>query len=244
MRILVLGATSAIARSLSGILAAGGNTLFLAARDALELDRLAGDLETRHGAKVHSAPLEATDFESHEAFLRKAVDSMQGLDGAVYAIGLLGNQPQDSADASRVRNLIDVNLTSAVSLLAPVANLLEKQGSGFILGISSVAGERGRQSNYGYGAAKAGLSAYLDGLRQRLEGKGVRVYTLKPGFVDTSMTYGKPGLFLVASPEKVAGAAAAILEKPSGVYYLPFFWRWIMLVIRLIPEQIFKKLKL
>lgn len=244
MRVLVLGATSAIARAICSRLVREGASLFLAARDVAELERLAGDLEVRDSATVDFASLEATDFSCHASFVEEAVTRLGGLDGVVFAIGLLGNQPHDSRDAAQARRLIDVNLTAAVSLLSPVAEILEKQGEGFILGISSVAGDRGRQSNYAYGAAKAGLSTYLDGLRNRLEPGGVRVYTVKPGFVDTSMTYGMQGLFLVASPEKVAASALKILQKPSGVYYVPFFWRWIMLMIRSIPERLFKKLKL
>jgi short-subunit dehydrogenase len=121
---------------------------------------------------------------------------------------------------------------------------METQGQGFIVGLSSVAGDRGRQSNYVYGAAKAGFSTYLQGLRNRLEGKGVRVYTLKLGFVDTALTYGMDGLFLVASPEQIAASTLKILGKSSGIYYLPGFWRWIMLFIRMIPERVFKKLSL
>jgi len=115
---------------------------------------------------------------------------------------------------------------------------------GFIIGISSVAGDRGRQSNYVYGAAKGALSLYLQGLRNRLHPSGVRVITIKPGFVDTAMTYGLPGMFLVASPQAVGESIASSPGKSADVVYLPWFWRYIMLIIKHIPEPIFKRLKL
>ena len=202
------------------------------------------DLEIRHDAVVKTACFEATDFDSHGAFIDGCVRSLEGLDGVVFAVGLLGEQPEASRNAGQARHLVDVNLTSAVSLLAPVADFLEAQGHGFIIGLSSVAGERGRQSNYVYGAAKGGLSLFLQGLRNRLDRKRVRVYTIKLGFVDTGMTFGLKGLFLVAAPERIDRAVADCLRRRAGAYYLPGFWRWIMTIIRLIPEPIFKKMEL
>ena len=146
-------------------------------------------------------------------------------------------------DPALALKIVEINYTSAVSLLAPLANYFEEQGRGFLMGISSVAGDRGRRSNYAYGASKGALSLYLEGLRHRLDRHGVSVQTLKVGFVDTSMTYGKKGLFLVASPEKVARLAYATRGKP-GVYYLSRFWRFIMLTIRLIPERLFNRMDL
>ncbi|MFQ5738644.1 MAG: SDR family oxidoreductase [Acidobacteriota bacterium] len=243
-RVLVLGATSSIAQAIASELAGQGARLFLAARDASRLPRLAADLRIRHQIPVDWGSVDALDFGAHPAFIRKSIERLGGIDGAVFAVGSLGDQPGESHDPQAARRLVDVNLTSSVSLLAPIADLLERQGSGFILGLSSVAGDRGRQSNYVYGAAKGGFSLYLQGLRNRLDRRGVNVFTLKLGFVDTAMTYGKEGLFLVASPRQVGRRARQILNRPSGVYYVPSFWRWIMLVIRLIPEALFKRLSL
>jgi decaprenylphospho-beta-D-erythro-pentofuranosid-2-ulose 2-reductase len=136
------------------------------------------------------------------------------------------------------------NLTGAINLLEPLAACLERQRTGFIIGISSVAGDRGRQSNYIYASAKGGFSIYLQGLRNRLFHAGVRVLTVKAGFVDTAMTYGMPNLFFVASPDYVGEQIVRALEKGRDVAYVPWFWRYIMLVLKLVPESIFKRLKL
>ena len=242
--VLILGATSSIARAIASEFARDGTDLFLGGRDLSELQHMAADLEIRHGIQAHCGSVDAADFAAHEEFLENAIRTLGNIQGVVFAIGYLGEQPSESVDSGAALRIISVNLGAAISLLEPIANILEKQGHGFIMGLSSVAGERGRQSNYVYGAAKAGLSVYLDGLRHRLDRQGVKVITLKLGFVDTEMTYGRRGLFLVASPEQVATLALKTLRKPSGIYYIPCFWRLIMLVIRWIPESIFKRLTL
>jgi short-subunit dehydrogenase len=243
-KVLILGATSTIARAISVELAEKGYRLHLAGRSGAELERLASDLRVRFGIGVSYSVLDAEDLPSHRTFVTGAVEELGGVDGVVFAIGLLGNQPADSIEAEAACRLVEVNLTSAVSVLGPLANVMADQGSGFILGLSSVAGERGKQSNYVYCAAKAGFSTFLDGLRHRVESRGVKVYTLKLGFVDTAMTYGMEGLPLMVSPEKIARSSVRLLNKSSGIYYLPWFWRWIMLLIRCIPEPIFKRMKM
>jgi decaprenylphospho-beta-D-erythro-pentofuranosid-2-ulose 2-reductase len=142
------------------------------------------------------------------------------------------------------RRVIDTNYTSAVSVLNLAADYLEQRRGGFICGLSSVAGDRGRQSNYLYGSSKAALSTYLQGLRNRLTRARVRVVTVKPGFVDTKMTFGLSGMFLVATPERVAKDISQAIRRGRSVVYTPWFWRPIMLVIRTIPEFIFKRMKL
>ncbi len=242
--ILILGATSAIAGAIAEEFARAGDRIYLAGRDLESLERRAADLAIRYSCSVSTGAVDALDFDAHAAFIEQAISTLGGLDGVVYAIGHLGDQPADSHDPEGARQIIDVNFTAAVSLLAPVANFLESRKHGFILGLSSVAGDRGRQSNYVYGAAKGALSLYLQGLRNRLDRKGVKVTTLKLGFVDTAMTYGKEGMFLVAPPERIGRLAVRTLEKPAGVYYLPAFWRVLMWVIRSIPERLFKRLNL
>jgi decaprenylphospho-beta-D-erythro-pentofuranosid-2-ulose 2-reductase len=139
---------------------------------------------------------------------------------------------------------MNANLTEAAMILEQFAAHFEARGSGFIVGVASVAGDRGRQSNYIYGASKAGFAAYLQGLRARMTKSGVRVLTVKPGFVDTKMTFGLPGLFLVASPESVGRTIHRAVLRERDVIYVPWFWRWILLIIRLIPERVFKRLSL
>jgi NAD(P)-dependent dehydrogenase (short-subunit alcohol dehydrogenase family) len=170
--------------------------------------------------------------------------SSRALAGVVVAHGLLTEQSVSAKDPAELRRMIDVNFTSAAVVLALAANHFEPRRTGFIAAISSVAGDRGRRSNYVYGSAKAGLTAMLSGMRQRLGRSGVRVLTIKPGFVDTKMTFGLGGMFLVASPDEVADDVVRALRKGRGVVYTPWFWRWIMLVIRAIPEGVFRRLDL
>ena len=241
--VLILGATSAIARATAAAFAARGAALYLASRDLDELRRIAADLRLRYGVAVHYGLFDAEAIETHEAFLQSVVETMSGLSGVVLAFGYLGDA-QAARDFKVGAKIIASNFTGAASILSHCANYFEPLQRGFIIGISSVAGDRGRQSNYVYGAAKGALSLYLQGLRNRLFASGVRVITIKPGFVDTAMTFGLPGLFLVASPQSIGERIVHALDKSVDVVYLPWFWRYIMLIIQHIPEPIFKRLKL
>lgn len=241
--VLILGATSAIARATAAAFAGNGYALYLASRDADELQRIAADLRLRYGVEVRHGVFDAEATATHEAFFRSVVAAMPNLRGVVLAFGYLGDQ-MAARDFKLGEKIIAANFTGAASILSLCANHFEPLKRGFIVGISSVAGDRGRQSNYVYGAAKGALSLYLQGLRNRLYASGVRVITVKPGFVDTAMTYGLPGLFLVASPQDIGARIVRALDKSVDVVYLPWFWRYIMLIIRHIPEPVFKRLKL
>lgn len=242
--VLVIGATSGIARALAAKIAQQGAALYLAARDGFEVERVARDLAIRYQVPVSWSAFEAQDYGSHVDFLQKVVDKLGHLDGVVVSLGELGNQEKAEIDFGHAQRIIHSNYTGVVSVLTHVANHLEQQRHGFIIGLSSVAGDRGRQSNYVYGSAKGALHLFLQGLRSRLAKIGVHVLTVKPGFVDTKMTFGKPGMFLVASPERVATAVMQALQKKKNIVYIPWFWFWIMLIIRTIPEPLFKRLKL
>ena len=243
--VMIVGATSAIARALAREYAAAGEDVVLAGRDAEELESLAADLRVRHGIRAEAVPFDALAFDTHEAVVERVfADSARAPEGVVVALGYLGDQARAQHDPIEARRILDTNFTACVSLLNAVANRLEARGSGFICVLSSVAGDRGRQSNYLYGAAKGGLSVYLQGLRNRLFHRGVRVVTVKPGFVDTRMTFGKPGLFLVAPPEKVARGIRRAIRRGRSTVYVPGFWGALMLVIRSIPEPLFKRLRL
>jgi short-subunit dehydrogenase len=241
--VLILGATSAIARATAAAFAARGDALYLASRDQDELRRIAADIHLRYGVEARFGLFDAEAVETHEAFLQSVIGEMPNLSGVVLAFGYLGDQ-KAARDFKVGAKVIASNFTGAASILSLCANYFEPLRRGFIIGISSVAGDRGRQSNYVYGAAKGALSLYLQGLRNRLFSSGVRVITIKPGFVDTAMTYGLPGLFLVASPQSVGERIVVALKKPADVVYLPWFWRYIMLIIKHIPEPIFKRMKL
>jgi short-subunit dehydrogenase len=239
-----LGATSAIASALAREFATHKFDLVLGGRDREELSALASDLSLRYGIRAGVLPLDALDTQTHASTLRSFLaEAGNDLEGVVVCMGYLGDQAKGQCDGEEARRILETNFTGCVSALNILANHFEPRRAGFICAISSVAGDRGRQSNYLYGAAKAGLSAYLQGLRNRLFHAHVKVLTVKPGFVDTHMTYGRSGLFLVASPESVAKGIFRAIVKGKDVVYLPWFWRPIMLVVRSIPEGIFKRLR-
>jgi decaprenylphospho-beta-D-erythro-pentofuranosid-2-ulose 2-reductase len=245
--VLVLGALSGIAQALCHLLAAGGCKLVLAARAGEELERVAADLRIRYQAEIFMEPFDAVDYDSHPAFFARCLQRIGGhLDGVILCHGYLSDQARSQQEFGEARRAIDVNFTSAVSLLSLAGNHLEARRTGFLAAISSVAGDRGRQSNYTYGAAKAGLTAFLQGLRNRLWHHGVNVLTVKPGFVDTPMTQGRidPRSRLVASPERVARDIYRAIRRRKNAIYTPWFWKYIMWVIRWIPEPIFKRLRL
>jgi short-subunit dehydrogenase len=242
--ILILGATSAIARQVAAAFAREGHALFLAGRDAAEVERLVQDLRLRFGVEIAGGRFDAEDYQSHAGFLRQVLERLGTLHGVVVAFGYLGGQERAAGDFEECQRIIARNYTGAVSILNHCAGYFEQRRAGFIIAISSVAGDLGRQSNYIYGSAKAAFSVYLQGLRNRLFSAGVRVLTIKPGFVDTPMTFGLPRLFLVASPEAVAQGIVRSLGRSSEVVYLPWFWRWVMLALKLMPDKIRKRLKL
>lgn len=241
--ILVLGATSAIARATAAAFAQRGYSVYLAGRDEEELSRGALDLQLRFNVRTAFHFFDAEKPETHSEFFSKVEQATGGIEGVVMAVGYLG-EPIAARRFPLLTRVFQANLVGPASILACCADYFESRKAGFIVGISSVAGDRGRQSNYVYSAAKGGLSRYLQGLRNRLYNAGVTVLDVKPGFVDTAMTFGLPGLFLVASPEYVGECIARAVEKKRHTIYVPWFWAYIMLIIRSIPEFLFKRLKL
>lgn len=224
--------------------AAAGYDIQLAARNADRLRPLQSDLAIRHSVSSTLHEFDATQPATHAAFL----SSLPTLpDTTICVFGYLGDQQLAESDWTECERILQTNYIGAVSILNLIANEYASKGSGLIAGISSVAGERGRQSNYFYGSAKAGFTAYLSGLRNRLFHKGVHVLTVQPGFVYTKMTENMPlpgPAILVATPELVAVAVYNAVRKKKNVIYVKWFWRWIMLLIKSIPESLFKKLKL
>jgi short-subunit dehydrogenase len=243
--VLILGATSAIARAVAAQFASHRYDLILAGRDQAELGALGADLNIRYGVETKTHLFDALDVEGHEASLRRClVEASEALEGVVLLLGYLGDEAAARSDSQEARRILDTNFTGCVLALNTIANHFEPRHKGFICAVSSVAGDRGRQSNYLYGSAKGALSIYLQGLRNRLHPARVRVLTVKPGFVDTRMTFGRPDLFLLASPERVARGIYQAVIRGKNVVYLPWFWRYIMLLICAIPEGIFKRLRL
>jgi decaprenylphospho-beta-D-erythro-pentofuranosid-2-ulose 2-reductase len=238
---LVLGASSSVARAFARQAAAAGAELILAGRDRADLERTAADALQRGASAVQVVDFDAADSAGHDAFL--AALPAQPIN-VLLAFGLMHQQDAIDRDPGLAAQVIAVNYAGAVSILARLEPRLAHQGQGAVVALSSVAGDRGRPSNFVYGSAKAGLNAYLQGLRARLGRSGVSVTTVKAGFMDTAMTYGLPGMFLVASPEACARACLRAAEKRRNILYFPHFWWLIMTIIKAIPEAVFKRLRL
>lgn len=243
-RILIVGATSGMAEAAARVWAGRGDRLYLLARDPQRLKALAADLGLRGAEVAGSAPFEAADLASHAALVDAAVAALGGLDVALLAQGVLGDPAAARASGGVALKELTVNGLSMVSVGTPLANVLQAQGRGCLAFISSVAGDRGRQSNYVYGSAKALVNAFASGLRNRLAPQGVQVLTLKPGFVATAMTaHLKQGPFF-ASAANAGRLIVAAIDAKKDVAYIPGFWRLIMAVIKAIPEPLFKRMKL
>lgn len=243
-KILIVGATSAMAEACARLWAQRGDKLFLAARNVAQLQSVADDLRTRGAAQVGAKAFDANAFDQHAALLAEATATLGGLDTVLIAHGTLSDQERAQQDVAYALQEIQTNGTSVVALMTLAGEQLAAQGHGAIAVISSVAGDRGRQSNYVYGSAKALVGAFASGLRQRLAKKGVHVITIKPGFVDTPMTAQFKKGALWAKPEQVARDISRAIDKGQRVVYTPGFWRWIMLIIKHIPEWIFVKIAL
>lgn len=243
-RVLALGATSAIAEATLRLLAEQGARFALVGRNPQKLAAVRDDLLTRGAgaATVYAADLDETS--AHPQLLASAVETLGGLDLALLAHGVLGDQTEAEQNYAAAEAILRTNFLSAVSLVGWLANYCEAERHGTIAVISSVAGDRGRRSNYVYGASKGGLNVFLDGVRNRIDRAGVQVLTIKPGFVATPMTAHVPHNALFAQPAQVARYILRALEKRKDVVYVPPFWGLIMLVVRSVPGWIFKRMNL
>lgn len=240
--VLALGATSAIAEATLRLLAERGIRFYLVARSREKLEVVAADLLTRGAKGVATFPMDLDNTAAHAEMLAAAAQSLGTIDMALLAHGVLGDQKRSEASYSAAEAVLRTNFLSAVSLITWLANYFEHTRQGTLAVISSVAGDRGRRSNYVYGASKGALSIFLDGVRSRLDSAGVQVLTIKPGFVATPMTAHLAQGPLFAKPAQVAQGIVKAIEKRRDVVYLPAFWSPILLILRLIPRPIFKKL--
>ncbi len=243
-KVLIIGATSAIAQATAKIYAEQQDALFLVGRDIDKLTVIAADLKVRGASKVDYTELDLNKCERHQDMLQQAESSLEGMDIVLIAYGTLDDQKECEQEYAKTKRALHTNFLSVVSLLTLLANQLEPQNYGSIAVISSVAGDRGRQSNYVYGAAKGALSIFLQGLRNRLQKSNISVLDVKPGFVDTPMTSELKKGVLWAKPEAIAKGIYKAIEKRKNTVYLPWFWWPIMTIIRYIPEPIFKRMKL
>jgi short-subunit dehydrogenase len=243
--ILVLGATSAIAIAYCRRLACGGASFVLVARRAQRLETIAADLKARGACEAVPIISDLSDMASCESRFREFCACLGTPDQVLLAYGVLGEQREAEDDPEKIRHIIDVNFTSAALWLQTAAKYLPRDKRRFVVVIGSVAGDRGRRSNYVYGATKAGLAAFTEGLAHRLYGTGLHVLLVKPGFVDTPMTahLNRSGA-LWAKPEQVAASIDQAVRRSRAVVYAPRFWQAIMTIIRLLPRPIFHRTKL
>jgi short-subunit dehydrogenase len=240
--ILIIGAKSDIAKATAREYAKNGYDLYLAARNSHDLEEFSKDITMRTQISVKLVELDILDYKSHHVFYDTLEEKPLGV---ISAIGYLGEQDKAQSDFEESQRIMDTNYTGIVSLFNIISDDFEKRKSGFIVGISSVAGDRGRKSNYIYGSAKAALTTYLSGLRNRLYDVQVHVLTIKPGFVATKMTKNMDlPKKLTAQPEVVAKDIYTAQQKGKNILYTKWIWRWIMLIIRNIPEFQFKKMSL
>lgn len=237
--VLILGATSDMAVAIARKMAKKGNNIQLASRRSNRLQALQADITVRYGVQCSIHEFDATDFASHAQFYKSLVPNP---DVTICVFGYMSENAAASKNWNEAAQIINSNYTGAVSILNIAAEDYAAKNAGTIVGISSVAGERGRQSNYIYGSAKAGFTAYLSGLRNRLYKHKVHVVSVLPGFVDTKMTadLNLPRL-LTANTQQVADTVEKAIRKKQNVVYVKWFWKWIMLIIKSIPENIFKK---
>lgn len=240
---IILGATSSMARAFARAVSEDGAQVLLAGRDMVDLAATAADCGLRGAPVAEAHRFDARDTASFQPIIDRAA-GLEGLVNVAVFVGSMPSQADIDADPSLIAGTVTDNYAGPATFLQMVAPVMEERGGGTVAGVGSVAGDRGRIGNYVYGSAKAGFHTYLSGLRNRLTRAGGHVVTVKPGFVDTSMTWGIEGMFLVATPDKVAADILNAVEKRKNVIYTPGFWRLIMGIITRIPERIFKKMSI
>jgi short-subunit dehydrogenase len=242
-RIVIIGAASAMAEAAARLWAAQGARIALVGRNGARLQAIAADLKARGATELTIAELDCAKADA-SAELNKLASDFCGLDIVLLAYGVLGDQGACERDPAASAEMLQVNFTSASAWCQAAANVFEAQKSGSLLVIGSVAGDRGRQSNYVYGASKAGLGVLVQGIAHRLARNGARAVLIKPGFVDTPMTSAFPKGPLWAKADALGAIIVAAAQKGGPVVYAPSFWRFIMLVIRSVPSAVFHKTKL
>jgi len=244
MNIVIFGASSKIAEETAKYFAQGGDSLYLFARNIDRLIGIAADLRALGASEVAIDSMDAQLHDKQQEWIDKAVARFGSLDVAIIAYGTLGDQKRCERDPSRTIDEFNINATSVIALAARLANYFERRRAGTLVAIGSVSGDRGRGSNYAYGAAKASVAVFLQGLRNRLYRAGVSVITIKPGYISTPMTRHLRQGVLWTSAERAGKIIYAGIRAKKNVIYVPAWWRVIVLVIKLIPESLFKRLDL
>lgn len=244
--VLVLGSVSAVGKAIAHEFAREGYSLLLADIETEENERIAKDIQIRYRVYCDTLFFDAGDIDSHPAFLDKVVENLNGLpEGLVICFGYMPVQEEAQKDFKLIKRTIDINFTGAVSILEQVMGKFEERNHGFAIVLSSVAGDRGRKSNYIYGSTKGALTRYLEGLQHRLSSKKVQVLIVKPGFMDTAMTYGlNLPQRLMATPEEAGKIIYKAWKRKRQVVFVKWFWRYIMLIIQHLPRFIFHRTQL
>lgn len=242
--IVVIGATSDIAEAVEKIWAEQNTRLFLVARNEERLNTLSSDLQIRGAESVETAVLDVRNTDNFDSIIKQVKQFFNSIDIVLIAHGSLSDRDECETNMQKAVEEFTINATSVISLSLGFAELMKKQNGGTIAVISSVAGDRGRQSNYIYGSAKGALNTFLQGLRNRMYSFGVHVLTIKPGPVDTKMTDGKDKNLLWTESSTVARKIVSAIEKKINVVYIPGYWRIVMSIIKSIPEEVFKRLNL
>lgn len=244
MKVAFLGATRGMGRALARLMAERGHELFLLGRDAADLEKSARDLEARGGrGPVRAAPCDLSRREGFAAALDAAESALGGFDTVVVTAGLFATQERLEEDVELARRVLEADFTNTVIFCEHARRRLLARGGGTLCVFSSVAGERGRKPVVLYGAAKAGLSRYLEGLDHRFRAQGLRTVCVKPGFVRTSMTDGLPAPPFAGEPDEVAPVVLRAIERGQPVVYVPGVWRWVMLVIRMLPRAVMRRVR-
>ncbi|AAS70512.1 short-chain dehydrogenase [Leptospira interrogans] len=243
-KIIVVGASSGIGKELATLLLEQGHTVTLVARRDKELKSILASFNSSGKMNAFVIKHDVTNFDQVETVFQKAIKSMKGLDEIYYASGVMHNIKPDEFDVEKDISMLNTNLLGCVAWLNPAANLFQKQKSGKIIGISSIAGDRGRRGNPVYNTSKAGMNTYLEALRNRLSVLGVQVLTVKPGFIDTAMTKGMKGLFWLISAKEAAEIILKAADSGKENIYVPARWGLVGLIIRCIPSFIFRRLSI
>jgi short-subunit dehydrogenase len=243
-KILIVGATSAIAKEAARLYAGQGDKLYLIGRNEEATKALTADLKVRGASQVSYSVLDLNQFGQHAEVLEKANKSLRGVDIALICHGSLPDQEATEKDFELAQHEINTNGLSVISLLTELSKYFVEQNAGTIAVITSVAGDRGRQSNFVYGSVKSMVSTYLQGLRGKLLPFNVHVVDIRPGFVDSPMTAQFEKGSLWSSPQRIANIIVKSIERKRHTVYAPFYWRFIMFAVRLVPEFLFKRIKL
>ncbi len=242
-RAVIVGASSGIGAALARRLADEGYVLAVLARRKSELDKLCAEINAQAGeARAVAYAHDVTELEKIPALFQRLLKDLGGIEVLLYCSGVTLSVAIDEFNFEKDRRMIETNLLGAVAWLGHAAALFQRLGAGSLVGVSSVAGDRGRVLNPAYNSSKAGLDAYLEALRNRLTRHSVHVLTVKPGFVDTEQLKGSPRKFGVISPEKAAAGIWKAMRGRKQMVYIPWYWRWIMLAVRLTPSFIFRRL--